>query len=145
MFRNWFDDLSPFSYAGEHCHSLVSVSTGIVAPMSTNADHAFELGRESAEHLIGENYADAKLKRRDRVISIGTASNSVTVRDEEVEVDPTLLCMCVTCVIKQHSGIEDHLKYEFIKQPPALFDKGLMRKNTKSVLANVLKAPVVKR
>ncbi|MES9880176.1 MAG: hypothetical protein ABW185_04765 [Sedimenticola sp.] len=142
LFRNWFDDHSPFSYAGEHCDSLVSVSTGIVAPKSANADRAFEIGRESAEHLTGDNYADAKLKRKDRVISIGTASNGVTVRDEEVEVDPTLLFMRVTCVIKQPSDMEYHLKHEFSKQPPALFDKGLMRKNTKSVLANQLKAPV---
>lgn len=141
-FRNWFDDHSPFSYAGAHRDSLVSVSTGIVAPKSANADRAFELGREAAERIVGENYADVKLKRKDRVISIGTANNSVTVRDQEVEVDPTLLFMRVTCVIKQPSDMEDHLRHEFSKQPPALFDKGLMRKNTKSVLANQLKAPV---
>lgn len=38
--------------------------------------------------------------------------------------------------------MEVYLQHEFSKQPPALFDKGMMRKNTKSVLANLLKAPI---
>lgn len=101
LFRDWFDDHSPFSYTGEHRDSLISLSTGIVALTSANADCVFELGRESAEHLVGQNYAYVKLKRNDRVISIGTANNSVTVRDKVVEVDPTLLFMHVTCVIKK--------------------------------------------
>ncbi len=142
IFRNWFCDHSPFCYTGHHRDSLVSVSTGQVAPKSVNADCAFELGREAAERLTGENYADAKFKRNDRVVSIATANNTVTVRNNEVEIDPNLLFMRVTCVMKKPSDMEDHLRHEFSKGPPALFDKGVMRKNNKSVLANQLKSPV---
>jgi len=70
-----------------------------VTSMSANDDRVFELGREAAEHLVGENYADVKLNRKYRVILIERANNSVTVCNKVVEVDPTLLCMCVFCVI----------------------------------------------
>ena len=35
-----------------------------------------------------------------------------------------------------------HLTYEFTKDPPSLFDSAVMRKSTKSVLANALKSYV---
>ena len=98
LFRNWFDDHSPFSYTDEHRASLICLSTGTVAPISANADHVFVIGRKFAEH---RNFADVRLKRNDRVISIETVINSVTIRDKVVEVDPTLLFMSVTCVIKK--------------------------------------------
>ena len=142
LFRNWFDEHSPFSYTGEHHDILVSISTGIVAPSSANADCAFELVRESAQHLVDQNYADVELKRSNRVISIGTAIKGITVRNKVVEVDPTLLFMRVTCVIEKQAEIEVYLQHEFSKQPPSLFYKGMMRKNNKSILATLLKAPV---
>lgn len=42
-------------------------------------------------------------------------------------------------MIKDNSGIEEYLLHEFAKQPPPLFDKGIIRKNTKSVMVNILK------
>lgn len=52
--------------------------------------------------------------------------------------------MRVSCVIKDDSSeMEAYgLVHEFAKQPPSLFDKGTMRKNTKSVLTSVLKSKV---
>ena len=120
----------------------MDISTGIVAPSSANADSASEIGNASAESLTGKNYASAKMKRNDRVVSISMASNSVHVRVQEVELNSTLLFLRVTCVIKSSQEMEEYLKYEFGKQAPALFDKGMMRKGSKSTLANILKEPV---
>ena len=50
--------------------------------------------------------------------------------------------MRVTCVMEKQAEMEGHLQHEFSKQPPSLFYKRMVWKNTKSVLANLLKAPV---
>jgi len=68
--------------------------------------------------------------------------NKILLHGVEVEVNGTLLFLRVTCVINDNAEMEGHLRHEFAKQPPALFDKGVMRKNTKSDLARVLKSKV---
>ena len=63
----------------------------------------------------------------------------MTVRGKEVELNSNLLLMRVTCLIKKKTEMKEHLA----RKPPSLFDKGLMRKNTKSDLAHLLKEGVV--
>ena len=48
----------------------------------------------------------------------------------------------MTCVIKDQNAMKEHHKHEFGNKPPSLFDKGVMRKNTKTVLAYALKSNV---
>ena len=138
-FKNFISEHSPFNYKAEHKDSLVCISNGFVAPKSANPDHAFELGEIAANSITGKNYADVKLKRKDRVISIGAATDSVEIRDNEVEIDPMALFLRVTCFIRKPQDMKDHLTYEFSKYPPSLFEKGLMRKTAKHALADVLK------
>ncbi|KAL8606327.1 hypothetical protein ACOMHN_050807 [Nucella lapillus] len=139
IFLNWLQLHSPFSYTAED--TLVSISTGILADKSANADQAYTIGKSAAEEMTGRQYGDVKLKRKDRIKSIA-AKESVSVRGQEVEVNSTLLFMRVTCVINPQEEMEQYLRHEFGSKPPALFNKGIMRKNTKSVLANVLKSKV---
>ncbi|KAL8625560.1 hypothetical protein ACOMHN_014648 [Nucella lapillus] len=139
IFLNWLQLHSPFSYTAED--TLVSISTGILADKSANADQAYTIGKSAAEEMTGRQYGDVKLKRKDRIKSIA-AKESVSVRGQEVEVNSTLLFMRVTCVINHQEEMEQYLRHEFGSKPPALFNKGIMRKNTKSVLANVLKSKV---
>ena len=42
--------------------------------------------------------------------------------------------------MKDRSEMKNYLKYEFTKQPPPLFDNGILRKGNKSVLGNISKA-----
>lgn len=138
-FNDYISQHSPLDYIAEHKDRLVCIATGIVAPVSANPDRAFELGGTAAKNITGQNYADVKLKRNDRVISIGAASDSVEVRGKEVEIDPMSLFLRVTCVISDPREMKDHLAYEFSKYPPSLFQKGMMRKTAKHALADVLK------
>ena len=119
----------------------MSISTGIIADKSANADQAYTIGKSAAEEMTGRQYADVKLKRKDRIKSIAAHEN-VSVRGQEVEVNSTLLFRRVTCVINHQEEMEQYLRHEFGSKPPALFNKGIMRKHTKSVLANVLKSKV---
>ena len=52
--------------------------------MSANSDRAIELWDLTVNKFAGHNYADAKLKRNDRVVSIGAVSDSVEVRGSKV-------------------------------------------------------------
>jgi len=68
--------------------------------------------------------------------------NAGVVRGQEVELNPTLLFMRVTCVVTDRAEMAKNLEFEFSKQPTTLFEKGIMRKNVKSVLAHILQKPV---
>ena len=131
MFKDFMSQHSPFAYIGVNHNRLVSITTGAVAPQQANADSAFEVGNDAAARLTGLNYADATLRRNDKVTSIGAG--------KMVEIDPTILFMRVTCVIENHADLQNYMKHEFSKFPPALFDKGMLRKNAKSLLAKELK------
>ena len=125
---NWLDLHSPFSYAS--VDGLVRVSSGIVAESSANAEDAYSIGKNVADKLTGKTYGDVKLKRTEKVISVSAAINS------------NLLLMRVTCIIKKKTEMKEYLSHEFARKPPSLFDKGLMRKNTKSDLSHLLKGVV---
>ena len=140
IFLQWIKVHSPFSY-GAH-DSLVNVASGVVASRSVNADQAVTIGTMAALTMTGKTYADVKLKRNDRVTSMSADRNKILLCGVEVEVNSTLLFLRVTCVTNDNAEMEGYLRHEFAKQPPALFDKGVMRKNTKSDLARVLKSKV---
>lgn len=76
-----------------------------------------EAGEEAPKRLTGVNYADAKFKRNDKVISIGAANNSAIVRGHQVEIDPISLFICATCLVRNRADMKDHLKHEFSKHP----------------------------
>lgn len=141
-FRTYIAQHSPFSFKGEYKHELVCIATGLVVAATANADCAIEAGEEAAKRLTGMNYVDAKLKRNDKVISIGAANNSAKVRGHQVETDPISLLICVTCVLRNRADMKDQLNHKFSKHPPSLFENGVMSKHNKNVFANVLKAHV---
>ena len=136
----WLKSHSPFSYHA--VDGLVNIATGVIADKSANAEQAYDIGKALADEMTGKKHGDVKIKRNDRVTSINAAVNAVEVRGKKVEVNSTLLFMRVTCIIKSHEEMAEYLQYEFATFPPAMFDKGLMRKNTKSDLASVLKKNV---
>ena len=65
--------------------------------------------------------------------------NSVQTHSQEVELNSTLLFLLVTCYNIPPGDVVQKLWYEFGKQPPAFFEKDLMRKGTKGVPADILK------
>ena len=140
LILNWLQQHSPFAYLA--VDGLVSISTGIVAGEAANADKAYEVGKAVAQSLTGQSHACVKLKRKDSVISISAVNNTAIVRGQEVKLNSTLLFMRMTCVIKSDKEMKEYLQHEFCRYPPALFDKGMMRKGVKSILAQVLKEKV---
>ena len=138
-FKDSLSQHSPFIYKGEYKDRLMCISTGFIAPPPANAEMAIELGEAAAEQLTGKTYADVKLKRNDKVTSIGATTNSAEVRGCKVEIDPISLFLPV---MQKPDEMKDHLTYEFSKHQPSLFDGSLMRKTTESVLAEKLRSGV---
>ena len=141
-FKDYLAQHSPFIYKGEYMDRLVCISTGIVDPATANADRANKPGELAANQHTGKNYANVKLERNDKVISIGVATNGAEVRGCQVEIGPLSLFLRATCVLRRRDGMKVHLTYEFSKHPSSLFDSVVMRKSNSSVLANALKSYV---
>ena len=140
IFYGWLSQNSPFQY--KDVDGLVDLSTGIVADKSSNAHEANEKGLKTAKSLTGLTFSDVKLKRCDGVISIKVARDKIKVRGQVVEYSFDLLFARVACVSSPQE-MEENLSYEFAKSAPSMFDKGLMCKNTKSVLGALIKGQAI--
>ena len=140
LIYDWLSDHSPFAFPTTD--GLVNISNGVVAESSANAEQAYELGKTIAEDITGKTFGEVKLKRSHRVTSISAASNAIAVRGKEVEINSELLLLRVSCITRKPSQMKGYLQYEFARRPPSMFEHGLMRKTTKSVLADLLKSDV---
>ena len=138
VFVAWLQDHPPF--AGYHADQLVSLSTGIVADASVNCDDAVEIGQRAASEMSGKKFRDIKLRRKDKVVTIGAKHKTVQVRGQQVEVNPTLLFNRITCVLNNSSDMESFLTFKLAPQPPALFQDGVVRKAAKSSLGLLLRS-----
>ena len=139
-FYGWISQHSPFQY--QDVDGLVDIANGVIADASANADRALEFGQAVAESLTGMTFSDIKLKRSTGVISIKAAREKIKVRGHEVEYSFELLFLRVHYVFTNPHDMQSNMRFEFSKQAPSLFENGLMRKNTKSVLGALLKENV---
>jgi hypothetical protein len=101
----------------------------------------------SDKAMTNGNFSDVKLKRNDKVKTIASVANTVTIRNERVTINPAVLFSRITCILRDSSEMEVYLSYELAPQPPSLFQDGLMRKSPKSALGQLLrsKAPLESR
>ncbi|KAG1667826.1 hypothetical protein GQR58_018190 [Nymphon striatum] len=123
---------------------IVCLSTGMVAGKIVNCDNEFEVGCIAASDMTNGNFSDVKLKRNDKVKNIASMTNTVTIRNERVTINPAVLFSRITCILRDSSEMEVYLSYELAPQPPSLFLDGLMRKSPKSTLGQLFrpKAPL---
>lgn len=136
VFYGWLSQNSPFQY--KDVEGLVDVATGVIADPSANAHEAYSRGLAIANSLNDIAFSEVKLKHSHAVVSIKAARDRIKVRGQDVEYNFDLLFARATCVSSPQE-MKDNLCYEFAKTAPAMFEKGLMRKNTKSVLAALIK------
>lgn len=113
---------------------LVSLTTGIVASAEINCDKAKEIGENILQKSIGNNFQDLKLKRNDKVKSLGFAHKTIKVFDQVSPVNSTQLFNRILCSCKSEDHLKECFKYELASYPLSLFDNGQLRKNVKSVL-----------
>ncbi|CAG9769481.1 unnamed protein product [Ceutorhynchus assimilis] len=112
----------------------MSLSTGIVESSDINCHLAEEVGEQLMSRTVGNNFADIKLHRKNKVLSFGAMSNAIKVNDENIDVDPLLFFQRIAIEKKD----DEHLKYELAPYPLALFGERCTRKTEKAALYDVL-------
>lgn len=125
-------------YPFPNTEKLMSLSTGIVGSSDVNCHLAEEVGKELMSQTLGNNFADIKLHRKNKVLSLGAMSSAIKVNDETVVVDPLLLFQRIAIGKKDDKHLESYLEYELAPYPLALFNEGCMRKTKKAALYDVL-------
>ena len=112
----------------------------MIAGKTVNCDNAFEVGCIAASAMTNGNFSDVKLKCNDKVKTIASTANTVTIRNERVTINPDVLFSRITCILRDSSEMEVYLSYELAPQPPSLFQDGLMRKSPKSASGQLLRS-----
>ena len=119
----------------------------MIADKAVNCEQAYELGCVSGNSMINGNCADIKLKLNDKVKTIASMTNTVSIRKELVTINSSVLFNRITCILRDSSDMELYSSYELAPEPTSPFQEGLMRKSQKSALALLLpsKAPLESR
>lgn len=115
---------------------LMSIADGLCGGDEVNSDRAIEIGTESMKSIIGVNAADVKLERTARVKSLATAKRGITINNEKVAVNTTLIFQRITVAMKNDSqSTAEAVRHELAPFPLSLYDaRGKMREPTKSEL-----------
>ena len=90
-----------------------------------------EIGSKAASDRTGKKFSDVSLRRNDNVTTVGSKDKMLSVRGQQVEVNPSLLFDKITCVLSNSTELESFLVYKLTPQPPSLFEDGLMQKPPK--------------
>jgi hypothetical protein len=65
-------------------------------------------------------------------------STGISIEKEKVHVDPTLLFSRLLVILEREDSVKKYFSYELTPVPTSLFQDGMMRKATKSMLAKAL-------
>ena len=132
----WFDTHEPFD-GNEPL--LKSLSSGItVADDSINCDDAEAVGMKIQQSLDNLVMNTAKIKRKERVKMLDMLKPGVTLHDEKVYIDPSILFSRLTAIVQKEDKVTKELFYELTQEPSALFKDGLMRNSQKSKLQHYI-------
>lgn len=130
----WFLSHPPFSDNKE----IMSLATGIIGDDKINCYKSYEIGLESMNAITGQTFSEVKLKRKNRVLPLATINSSVTIREDIVPVDTTLLFQRIIHTLDTSTAdLQDYFQYELAPMPPALFTEQGMRKTNKAAMYSV--------
>ena len=134
--QSFFQNFDPF----DGKEKLQSISSGLIASEndSVNCDNSEEIGFRIQQKMDGLNFADASIKRKDKVSTLVTLNKPVIVGGEKVHIDSSALFSRLVLIVERNFDIEPYFKYELAQMPTALFNDYQMRKPNKSVLGKLL-------
>lgn len=134
--QDWLKLHNPFETGSS---SLVCVTNGLIASSTVNCDSAKDVGIRAMKAMVGKQFSDITLKRKNVVTTLSKANLGIQVREHLVEVNPTQLFHRMLCVVRSDEELEANLSYELTAWPPALFETCNMRKGSgKAALLPVL-------
>ncbi|KAJ8686053.1 hypothetical protein QAD02_021846 [Eretmocerus hayati] len=127
---NYLTEHNPF-YADDS-ESVASISTGLRGDERVNCHQVIAVGSELLSGTYGKQFGDIKLQRKTRVISLACAQSSISVQNDSVRIDPTLLFQRLSLLVENKDDMREYLKLELAPYPKSLFDQDGMTKTTKS-------------
>jgi hypothetical protein len=132
-FLDWFNEHSPFPSYPE----LASLSTGMVGTETINGDKSKEIGLAGMKGMIGQSFAEVKLKRNNKIIPLSAMNCSVRIRDEIFAVNTMQIFNRIICVMKSEEDLKECFAFELAPYPLSLFTETTMRKTKKSILCEM--------
>ena len=118
--------------------NLLTWQTDEVADDVVNAHEAYEVGEKAVASMSGKAVFGYKYEKKHEIIPTKIKS-MVTIGDEKVHVDTTLLFQSLIAVYSQEE-LSSAFMYELSSQPMSLFDKyGLMNAADKPKLKQAIK------
>ena len=127
----WLKEHNPFTTIDSR---LRSISTGITSQSELTCDKAEEIGEDIQLKLDNVAFAEAKIKRNDRVKGLDSKTNNVSINNKDVAVNPTLLFNRLSALAGREENVAVYFEHELTPYPMSLFKDGLMRKPDKSSL-----------
>ena len=131
---NWLAQFNPFSIKDGR---LISLSTGLATDKEDkiNCDEAEKVGRSLHLSLATVAVVAAVVVR-----SLLCLSKGVTIKNEIVHIDPTVLFMRLIVLIERAEDMSDYFNYALAPIPCSLFKDNFMRHPNKSQLGEILVA-----
>lgn len=129
----WFLSHPPFSENME----IMSLATGMTGDGKINCYKSYDIGLECMSAITGQTFSDIKLKCKNCVLHLATINSSVTIREDIVPVDTTLLFQRIIHTLDSADDLQEYFEYELTPMPPALFTEQGMRKTNKAAVYSV--------
>lgn len=119
---------------------IVSLSTGLVANDSVNADEAQSVGKKILDSMVGQSVAEYKFSQKNQVKTLASATHVKTSSGEQIEMDSQRLYQRL--LLSGFNGdipLPDLFRYEMCSFPPSLFNNHVcMRIGDKSEIIHHL-------
>ena len=139
-FFEWIEVRNPFNMVDNNLHSLSTGCVSIKGNDRVNCDDAECIGASVQKKLDDTLFTEAKIKKKDLIISLDTLTNSPLDADtkDAVSVNPTLLFTRLAAIAEREENVEQYFDYELNHQALSLFKNDLMRKLDKAALRRSL-------
>ncbi|KAL7294975.1 hypothetical protein TKK_0011685 [Trichogramma kaykai] len=125
----FFENHNPFPVTP----NIMSIGTGIIGDNDKiNCYKAREIGNLALRKIINDTFGTVKKGRKNKVLSLKSATSSVKIDEEIVSIDPTLIFQRASLSIQTKGEMELFLEHELATYPLTLFDASGMRKNNKA-------------
>ncbi|KAF2891696.1 hypothetical protein ILUMI_14477 [Ignelater luminosus] len=102
---------------------IMSTQTGVIGVKTVTCFNALQIGKQAMSQMVGKQFTDIKLSRKDRALSLLSTSSSIRTDDEIIPVERQVLFQRI-CINKQsNEDLQKYLQYELAPMPLYLLDE----------------------
>ena len=133
-FFQWLEVQNPFNIEDAHLHF---VSTGIFSVASkdpVDCENPETIGVRIQESLDKHPFNEAKIKRKEKLITLDYFTRNGQVDKSPMVVNPIFLFTRLTAIAGRKDDVEKYFSFELTHGPLALIEDKLMRKPDKASL-----------